>query len=182
MKHIWMSSFNQDFIFLPIITPCPNRCDETISHCFISVVISADVFYKGSCITELISRTKSNNFNTDSIRERGEGGGKVKSCWLVYTKCAAVRGFTDFLLLLCAQSQSWKWDVKWERPRDWDVDKILTCTGYLKPLTFFQWLGCWKRPHPPAVAGSKDAVSTLSQVNEEKWSWSKIYPTHFDLF
>lgn len=66
-------------------------------------------------------------------------------------------GITVFLL--CAQSESWKWDVKGKRPWDGDVDKILTQTGYLKPLTFCPLLACWRLP-PLDVAGSKDAVFT----------------------
>lgn len=72
-------------------------------------------------------------------------------------------GFTDFQFLLCAQSQSKKWDVKGERAWDWDVDEILTQTGYLKPLTFFSWSACWKWPQPD-VASSEEAVFTLSQI------------------
>lgn len=57
---------------------------------------------------------------------------------------------TVFHFLLCAQCGSWKWNVKGERPWDWDVDQILTQTGYLKPP-------CWKLP-PVDVAASHDAV------------------------
>lgn len=57
---------------------------------------------------------------------------------------AQTKRITRFLLLLCAQCESWKCNVKRGRPQDWDVDKILTQTGYLKPLTFFPLSTCWK--------------------------------------
>lgn len=85
---------------------------------------------------------------------------------------------TVFHFLLCAQCGSWKWNVKGERPWDWDVDQILTQTGYLKPLTFLleaatsrcscqPWCSFW----------SCDGEKLCKNLLEWLWhsSWQKDY-------
>lgn len=53
------------------------------------------------------------------------------------------------------------------------MNEILTQAGYLKPLTFVPWLGCWKWS-APGVAISEETVFTGDQ---EKKCLLNIYCT-----
>lgn len=98
----------------------------------------ADAFWRGTRVSE--PRSRREKFNTaNKLQTMTRWKGEKKEAGRAQTKC-----ITRFLFLLCAQSESWKCDVKRGRPQDWDVDKILTQTGYLKPLTFFPLSACWK--------------------------------------
>lgn len=137
------------------------------------------VFHKGTCITELIRRKKPNYWPHSQHTRVRRRWREVKKQLVGRNKMQSSGGIAHFLFLLCAQSQSWEWDAEGERPWDWDDDKILTWTGYLKPLTFFHGSTCWKKAST-RCSRQQGCSFHLKSRDQAKWSQSKIHWVNSD--